>query len=99
MKYVAMFLIVSLTGSFAQSSREKSPQDIKLPNGQSWNDVIAKADHERNLEDSRELAQLTAAIQADIERGDKFVLSLKTLRKVEAAEKLLKDLRARLRKN
>jgi hypothetical protein len=99
MKYVPLFLLVVLVGSQAQTSRQKSPEEIRLPNGRTWNDVIAQADHESNLKDAQALAHLTAEIRDDIERGDKFVLSLKTLRKVEAAEKLLKDLRARMRKN
>ncbi len=99
MKYAALLLLVSFAGSFAQTSQQKSPADITLPNGKLWGDVIAQADHERNLKDAQNLAQLTAEIRDDIEHGDKFVLSLKTLRKVEEAEKLLKDLRARMRKN
>ena len=99
MKYAALLLLVSFTGSFAQTFPQNQPEDIKLPNGKSWSDAIAQADHERNLKDAQNLAKLTAEIQDDIEHGDKFVLSLKTLRKVEEAEKMLKDLRNRMRKN
>lgn len=99
MKYAAVFLLAFLVGSFAQAPLPKSPEDITLPNGKRWNDVIAEADYKRNVKDARELATMTAEIRDEIEASDKFVLSLKTLRKVEDAEKLMKDLRARLRKN
>jgi hypothetical protein len=99
MKYVLLFLLASLVHSNAQTRRQKSPEEIRLPNGRTWNDVIAQADHESNVKDAKALAQLAAEIRDDVERADTFVLSLKTLRKVEAAEKLLKDLRTRMRKN
>ena len=38
-------------------------------------------------------------IRDEIGASDKFVLSLKTLRKLEDAEKLVKDMRNRMRKN
>jgi hypothetical protein len=98
MKYAAMLSLV-LAASFAQSSRSKAPEDATLPNGKRWSDAIAEADYKDNLRDSRALAQLSAEIRDDIEASDKFVLSLKTLRKVEEAEKLVKDLRGRMRKN
>jgi len=99
MKYPVLLLLVSFAASFAQSPESKSPQDIKLPNGKRWSDVIAQADHEHNIKDSRELARLTEEIRDAIEKGDKFILSVKTLNKIEDAEKLLKTLKGRMRKN
>jgi hypothetical protein len=99
MKYTALLSLVFLAGSFGQAPPSKAPEDATLPNGKRWADVIAEADYKDNVRDSRALANLTAQIRDDIEASDKFVLSLKTLRKVEDAEKLLKDMRARMRKN
>lgn len=99
MKYLAMLLLLSLTGAYSQSSRLDSPEDIKLPNGKSWNDAIAKADYERNLKDARALAKLSAEIQEELENSAAFILPLKTLKKVEEAEKLAKNIRSRLNKN
>jgi hypothetical protein len=98
MKYAVLFSLV-LAGAFAQNPAPVSPENINLPNGRKWSDVIAQADHDRNLKDARDLAQLTAEIQEDIENGDKFVLSVKTLQKLEEAEKRVKDLKKRMRKN
>ena len=43
--------------------------DVKLPSGKSQRDEILKADHERNVEESRTLAKLTDEIRADIEKS------------------------------
>jgi hypothetical protein len=99
MKYTALLPLVLLAGLFAQTPRQKSPEDLTLPNGKKWNDAIVEADHIDNIRDSRALAELAAEIRDDFEKSDKFVLPLKTLRKVEDAEKLLKNLRGRLRRN
>jgi hypothetical protein len=99
MRYLTLLLLVSLSGAYSQSSKTDSPEDIKLPNGKSWNDAIAKADYERNLKDARELAKLSAEIQGELENSAAFVLSLKTLKKVEEAEKLAKNMRSRMSKN
>ena len=72
---------------------------FRSPNGKVWSDVIARADHERNLADAQEIVRLTTEIRDEIGAGQAFVLSLKTLKKVEEAEKRLKDLRSRMRRN
>lgn len=99
MKYIALLLVLSLTGAYSQSNRRDADEDVKLPNGKSWNDAIARADYERNLKDARELARLSAEIQDELENSAAFVLSLKTLKKVEDAEKLAKNIRSRMNKN
>ena len=100
MKYtVPVLLTMGLAGLWAQAPRQNSPENIRLPNGKVWSDVIARADHEKNLADAREIAQMTADIRDEIEAGDAFVLPLKTLKKIEAAEKRLKNLRTRMGRN
>ena len=98
MKYCGVLLLLSLSMLWAQVDRSQ-PEDLKLPNGKSWNDAIAKADHERNVKDAKELARLSAEVRDELDNGASFVLSLKTLKKVEDVEKLAHDLRARLRRN
>jgi hypothetical protein len=99
MKYLVMLLLLSLTGAYSQSARKDADEDIKLPNGKSWNDAIAKADYERNVKDARELARLSAEIRDELENSAAFVLSLKTLKKVEDAEKLARNIHNRMNKN
>ena len=99
MKYAVLLLLVSFVVSFAQAPSQKGPEEITLPNGKKWSDAIAEADHQSDVKDARALAALTVEIRDDIEAGDKFVLSLKTLRKIDDADKILKKLGARMRKN
>jgi hypothetical protein len=74
------------------------PRDIKLPSGKSQKDEILKADRERNIEDARVLATLTAELRDDIEKNDRFVLSIATLKKLDEVEKLAKKIRGRMKR-
>jgi hypothetical protein len=73
-------------------------RDIRLPNGKSQKDEILKADHERNVEDVRVLAKMTEELRDGIEKNDRFVLSLSTLKKLDEVEKLVKKIRGRLKR-
>src|SRR2546425_9307140 len=67
--------------------------DVKLPNGKSQRDEILKAEHEHNLKDAAELAQLAEQLKIDLEKNDRFVLSMATLKKTDEIEKLAKRIR------
>jgi hypothetical protein len=99
MKYTALVLLVGMVGLWAQTSTPDAPENIRLPNGKVWSDVIARADHDKNLADAQEIVRLTTEIRDEIQTGEAFVLSVKTLKKVDEAEKRLKDLRSRMRRN
>ena len=71
--------------------------EIRLPNGKSQRDEILKAEHEQNIKDAAQLAQLAEELKLDLEKNDRFVLSLATLKKTEEIEKLVKKIRSRLR--
>jgi hypothetical protein len=73
--------------------------DVKLPNGKSQRDEILKAEHEQNLKDAAELAELAEQLKIDLEKNDRFVLSMATLKKTDEIEKLAKRIRTRLRHN
>jgi hypothetical protein len=73
--------------------------DVKLPNGKSQRDEILKAEHEQNLKDAAELAELAEQLKIDLEKNDRFVLSMATLKKTDEIEKLAKRIRSRLRHN
>ena len=72
--------------------------DTKLPNGKSQHDEMLKADYKRNLEDSAQLAKLAGEIREDIEKDEKYVVSVKTLKKIDDMEKLLKTIRGQLKR-
>ena len=94
-------LIVAL--GLAQDTPEQpvapaaSQPDVKLPNGKSQRDEILKAEHKENLKDAAKLADLAQDLKESLERDDRFVLSLSTLKKTDEIEKLAKKIRSRLR--
>jgi hypothetical protein len=74
-------------------------EDVILPNGKSQKDEILKAEHQQNLKDAAELADLAEQLKIDLEKNDRYILSMATLKKTDDIEKLAKRIRARLRHN
>ena len=72
-------------------------EDVKLPNGKSQRDEILKAEREENIKDAARLVDMAEALKTDLEKDDRFVLSMATLKKTDDIEKLVKKIRARLR--
>ena len=75
----------------------KEPPPERLPSGKLQRDEILKSEHEQNLKDVARLVELSQQLQADLEKNDRFVLSLSTLKKTDDIEKLVKKIRSRLR--
>ena len=74
-------------------------QDNKLPSGKSQRDEILKQEREQNIKDAAVLAELAQELKEDLEKNDRFVFSLSTLKKTDDIEKLAKKIRARMRHN
>ena len=72
--------------------------DVQLPNGKSQHEEILKMDHKKNLEDAAAMAKLAEEVSEDLEKDDRYVMSLKTLKKLDEIEKLTKTIRGRLKK-
>ena len=71
--------------------------DPKLPNGKSQRDEVLKAERADNIRDAAKLIDMASSLKADLEKSDKFVLSMDTLKKTDDIEKLVKKIRDRLR--
>jgi hypothetical protein len=99
MRYFGLFLctVCILLGQIIPSTKDEP--EVKLPNGKSQRDEIIRVDYERNLRDAGDLARLAEEIKDDLEKGDRYLVSLKTLKKLDDVEKLTKDIRQRLRRN
>ena len=90
---------------FAQSQRPEigppphsaSAADAQLPNGKSQRDEILKAEHEQNLKDVARLSELAGELKEAMEKEDRFVFSLNTMKKAEEIEKLAHKIRTRIR--
>ncbi|MEK7404645.1 MAG: hypothetical protein AAB225_06015 [Acidobacteriota bacterium] len=72
--------------------------DVRLPSGKSQAEEILKADHEKSLQDAATLVKLAEEIKADLEKNDRHVLSLATLKKTEEIERLARRIKSRLRR-
>jgi hypothetical protein len=73
--------------------------EVILPNGKSQKDEILKSEHQQNLKDAAELADLAEQLKIDLEKNDRYVLSMATIKKTDDIEKLAKRIRARMRHN
>jgi hypothetical protein len=71
--------------------------DVRLPNGKSQRDEILKAEHEQNIKDAAKLSELADDLKQTLEKEDRFVFSLTTVKKTEDIEKLARKIRTRLR--
>jgi len=96
MRYLGLFLLTVCI--LAQNPSITDEPDVKLPSGKSQKDEIIRVDYQRNLRDAGELARLSEEIKDDLEKGDRYLVSTKTLKKLDDVEKLSKDIRQRLRR-
>ena len=78
---------------------ESKPDEVRLPSGKLQRDEILKAEHAQNVKDAAQLSELAQQLQQDLEKEDRFVLSISTLKKTEDIEKLARKIRTRLRHN
>jgi hypothetical protein len=74
------------------------PENPRLPNGKLQRDEILKADYDKNVKDARELVDLSKAFELDLEKSDRFVLSVGLLKKLDDIEKISKRIRARMKR-
>lgn len=74
-----------------------NPPDVRLPNGKLQRDEILKAEYQDNLKDAARLVDMAQDLKESLEKDDRFVLSLSTLKKTDEIEKLVKKIRSRLR--
>ena len=74
-------------------------EDVILPNGKSQKEEILKAEHRQNIKDATDLAELAEQLKIDLEKNDRYIVSMATLKKTDDIEKLAKRIRARLRHN
>jgi hypothetical protein len=105
MKRCILFTTLVSVFAFAQVQRPDRPElpappgrsdNVRLPNGKLQRDEILKADQERNLADAAELARLAAEVKEDIEKNDRYVVSVKTLKKLDDIAKLTRNIHGRL---
>lgn len=75
---------------------ENGTKDDKLAMGKNQQEDMLKADHLKNLRDATHLIELAEQLKQELERNDRHVLSISSLKKTEEIEKLSKRIRSRL---
>jgi hypothetical protein len=70
----------------------------RLPGGKDQREEILKEDHRRNLEDAAGLMRLSEEVKADLEKSDRYIVSVDTLKKLDQIEKLSRSIRSRLKR-
>jgi hypothetical protein len=98
-------LFVSFAFLLGQAPQDLPPvaprpdtRDLKLPNGKLQRDEIAKADYKKNLEDAAQLVQLSQDVKEALENGDQYVVSVRTIKKLDDIDKLSRSIRGRLKR-
>jgi hypothetical protein len=93
----ALFIAFALLGQTSHQTPGSAPEPT-FPNGKSQPDEILKQDHKKNLADAAQMAKLAEEVSEDLEKDDRYVVSLKTLKKLDDIEKLSKSIRGRLKR-
>jgi hypothetical protein len=81
-----------------QAPRMQDRAEPRLPDGRSQKEEILKADHEKSLTDADQLMKLSEDLKIDLEKNDRHVLSVSTLKKLDEMEKLVKRIRGRMKR-
>jgi hypothetical protein len=101
-RLLQLLLALCFAAAPASTQLPPRPQDEqqhgKLPDGRSQTEAILKSDYEQTLKDATELLRLSEELKADIEKNDRHVLSIATLKKTDDIEKLVKRIRSRMKR-
>ena len=83
---------------FAQDSVLVNPLPRRLPGGITQREAIVRDDFRQNVADSLKLARLAREVRVEFATGDKNIVSVATLKKLDEIEKLTKNIRGRLKR-
>src|SRR5579875_2065453 len=101
------FALLSLAASALVGTSAQDPQDqnstlprppsedddLRLPNGKSQKDAIAKQNHEQALKDANDLVTAAEQLRDELQKAGNFVVPLASVKKTEEIEKLAKRIR------
>lgn len=80
----------------------RDPQDpsgiLRTPDGRNRTEMILKSDHEASMKDVDTIRRLIEEVKIDMEKNDRHVLSVGTLKKLDDIEKLTKRIRGRMKR-
>ncbi len=96
-----LLLAAATTANYAQNfPHEHRPEsnEARLPGGKSQVEAMLKEDHKRSIQDAAQLLELAEGLKQELEKDDRHVLSVSSLRKTEEIEKLAKKIHGRLKR-
>ena len=85
----------------AGAQRQNPPgedEERRLPNGKLQSEELLKRDHAANLKDMEQMRKLIDAVEEDVKKNDRHVLSMKALKDLEEIEKLSRRVRSRMKR-
>jgi len=97
----ACILLPLLAATAAAQVRPGQPaeeEDVRLPSGSLQKEEILKEDFKKTLDDAARLLQFAEELKVELEKNERHVLSVSSLKKTEEIEKLAKRIRGRLKK-
>lgn len=83
---------------FAQVRPPEQDEINRIPTLKQQKEGILKAEHEKSLKDAFDLMRLSEELKIDLERNDRYILSLDTLKKLDEMEKIVKRIRSRMKR-
>jgi len=93
---LALALAPFVAPQISRHGQEPTTQeDVRFPD-KSQEDEILKANHKQDLKDAAQLIELAEQLKQELEKNDRHVLSISSLKKTEEIEKLAKRIRSRL---
>ena len=97
-RFVACFLaFAALCGSQITPGQPEEPAP-HFPNAHSQREAMLKSEHEHSLKDSEELVKLAEEFKSELEKNDRYVLSVSALKKLDRIEQLTKRIRGRMKR-
>jgi hypothetical protein len=98
----ALLLAAGTAANYAQDTprqhRGMESSEVRLPGGKSQLEALLKEDHKRSIQDAAQLIELAESLKQELEKDDRHVLSVSSLRKTEEIEKLAKRIHGRLKR-
>ena len=81
-----------------QKEDPTAPLPNRMPNGSLQSEEILKAEHAASVKDAARLKQLSEELAADLEKNNRHVVSMQTLKKLDEIERIVKRIRSRMRR-
>jgi len=96
-RLILLAAVIAVLGA-AQKSPSTDPRERRMHDGRTQAEHILEMEHEKSLEDAKEMTKLTAELLEELRKNDHRVLSVSAFRKAEQIEKLAKRVKNRLKR-